>query len=49
MEIEINESLSEHERFKAGQVVIKLNRKRSDLMAGINKLLGIEDYNIKTY
>ena len=50
MEKETDSSLSEHERFEAGQTVIALNKKRSKLMAGLDLLLGYsEDVNPKTY
>ena len=49
IEVETNESKSEHERFEAGQTVIKLNKKRNELISGINQLMGEEDLNIKTY
>jgi hypothetical protein len=50
MEIETDESKPEHDRFKAGQTVIALNKKRSNLIAGLDSLLGYsKDVNPKTY
>ncbi len=49
MEIETDETKTMEERFEAGQIVIKLNKKRNELISGLNNLLGIEDFNIKTY
>lgn len=51
MEKEINPSLTEHERFNAGQTVIQLNRKRSLIMKSIDALLlnETDSFNPKTY
>ncbi len=50
MERETNESLSVEERFKAGQHVIALNKKRKRLLTAIDEALGQEvDYDPKTY
>ena len=49
IEIETDETKSEHERFEAGQNVIKLNKKRNELIAILNTYLGHADESIKTY
>lgn len=49
IEIETDETKSEHERFLAGQNVLKLNKKRNELMAAINVTFGHADESIKTF
>lgn len=49
IEIETDESKTVQERFEAGQSVLKLNKKRNELMAAINVTLGRADESIKTF
>lgn len=49
IEKEKDESLSMEERFNAGQAVLALNKKRSELIKALNELLGVENpFDIKT-
>lgn len=50
IEVETDEEQSMEARFNAGQTVIKLNKKRSELITAIDESLGHEaDINPKTY